>query len=141
MPPVVVNAYAFTNDMLRDVVYTEAGDARRRLFHHRAMEVLERDGESVAVLAHHALAAGLAQAAFHYSLAAGQEALRLSAVSEAIVHFEHALQFVREAAPQEMPGEADLRALFTQLELAYKLTGQLEKALAIEAEREGLLKD
>ena len=92
-------------------------------------------------LAHHAQAAGLAQDAFHYSLAAGREALRLSAVSEAIVHFEHALQFVREAARSEMPDKADLRDLYTQLSRAYKLAGQMEKALAIEAERERLLLD
>jgi hypothetical protein len=122
-------------------VYTEAGDARRRLFHRRALEVLEKGGESAAVLAHHALAAGLAQVAFHYSLAAGREALRLSAVSEAIVHFEHALQFVREVLPPELPGEADLRDLYTQLSLAYKLGGQAEKALAVEAERKNLLLD
>ena len=133
-----VSGYAFTNDMLRDVVYTEAGDARRRLFHHRTMEVLEKDGESVAVLAHHALAAGLGQAAFHYSLAAGREALLLPAVSEAIVHFEHALQYVRQASLPEMPEALDLSELFTQLERAYKLGGQVEKALAIEAERNRL---
>ena len=69
--PDVVSTYVFANDMLRDVVYTEAGDARRRLFHRRALEILEGAGASAAVLAHHALAAGLAQAAFHYSLAAG----------------------------------------------------------------------
>ncbi len=137
----VVNEYAFTNDMLRDVVYTEAGDARRRLFHRRALEVLEKGGESAAVLAHHALAAGLAQAAFHYSLAAGREALRLSAVSEAIVHFEHALQFVREAALPEMPEETELRDLYTQLSGVYKLTGQTEKALAIETERKNFRLD
>jgi predicted ATPase len=134
-----VSAYAFTNDMVRDVVYTEAGDARRRLFHRRALEVLEKGGESAAVLAHHAFAAGMPQAAFHYSLTAGQEALRLSAVSEAIVHFEHALQFAREATHLEMPDKADLRDLYIQLSRAYKLAGQMEKALAIEAERERLL--
>jgi predicted ATPase len=139
--PSVVSDYAFTNDMLRDVVYTEAGDARRRLFHHRVLEVLEKGGESAAVLAHHALAAGLAQVAFHYSLAAGREALRLSAVSEAIIHFEHALQFVRQVTPPEMADEADLLDLYTQLSLAYKLGGQAEKALAVEAERKNLLLD
>jgi len=133
--PAVVNAYAFTNDMVRDVVYTEAGDARRRLFHRRSLEVLEKGGESVAVLAHHAISAGLTQVAFHYCLAAGREALHLSAVSEAIVHFERALQLVREATLPEMPDVADLRDLYTQLSRAYKLAGQMEKALAIEAER------
>ncbi len=139
--PAVVSAYTFTNDMLRDVVYTEAGDARRRLFHRRALEVLEKGGESAAILAHHALAAGLAQVAFHYSLAAGKEALRLAAVSEAVVHFEHALQLVLEATLPEMPDAAELEHLYTQLSRAYKLGGQVEKALAIEAERDKLLLD
>jgi DNA-binding SARP family transcriptional activator len=139
--PGMTSAYTFTNDMVRDVVYTEAGDARRRLFHRRAVKVLETTGELAAVLAHHAQAAGLKLAAFHYSLAAGQEALRLSAVSEAVIHLELAHQFVREAARPEMPDEADLRNLYTQLSKAYKLAGQMEKALAIDTERERLLLD
>ncbi|HEX9091503.1 MAG TPA: AAA family ATPase [Anaerolineales bacterium] len=139
--PGVISAYTFTNDMLRDVAYTEAGDARRRLFHRRALEVLEKGGESAAVLAHHAQAARLGQAAFRYSLAAGREALHLSAVSEAIVHFEHALQFMREAAHSELPEVADLGDVYTQLSRAYKLGGQMGKALAIEAERDRLLLD
>jgi DNA-binding SARP family transcriptional activator len=139
--PGASSAYTFTNDMLRDVVYTEAGDARRRLFHQRALEVLQMGGESAAILAHHALAARLAQEAFRNSLAAGREALRLSAVREAVVHFEHALQFVREAVPPELPNETDLRALFTQLSRAYKLGGQMEKALVIEAEQKRFLPD
>jgi predicted ATPase len=139
--PGVISAYVFTNDMLRDVVYTEAGDARRRLFHRRALEVLEMSGESSAVLAHHALAAGLAEESFRYSLAAGQEALRLSAVNEAVVHFECARQFMREAVLPEMPDEADLRDLYTQLSRAYKLGGQAERALAVDEERDKLLLD
>ena len=121
--PDVVSTYVFANDMLRDVVYTEAGDARRRLFHRRALEILEGAGASAAVLAHHAQAAGLAQAAFRHSLAAGQEALRISAVSEAIVHFERARQFVEEASMPEMPNETDLQDLSKQLARAYKLAG------------------
>ena len=139
--PGVTSAYTFTNDMLRDVVYTEAGDARRRLFHRRALEALEKGGESAAVLAHHALAAGLPQAAFHYSLAAGREALRLSAVSEAVVHLERARHFVREAASPEVPGEADLEDLYSQLSRAYKLVGQSEIALAVDVERKRFLSD
>ena len=136
--PGIASAYAFANDMLRDVVYTEAGDARRRLFHRRALEVLEAAKASSAVLAHHALAAGLAQATFRHSLAAGREALRISAVSEAIVHFELASQLVREASLPEMPDQADLRDLYLQLGRAYKLGGQTEKALAIDVERDRL---
>jgi hypothetical protein len=40
-----------------------------------------------------------------------------------------------------MPDEADLRNLYTQLSLAYKLDGQTEKALAVDAERERVLPD
>lgn len=136
--PGVASAYAFVNDMLRDVVYTVAGDARRRLFHRRTLDVLEAAGESAAVLAHHALAAGLTQAAFRYSLAAGREALRLTAVSEAIVHFERARQLVHGAALPEMPEEADLRDLYFQLSRAYELAGKTENALAITTERDQL---
>jgi len=136
--PGAASDYAFINDMLRDVVYTEAGDARRRLFHKRALEILEAAGDSHAALAHHAQAAGMAQAAFHHSLDAGGEALRLLAVSEAIVHFERARQFVREASLPEAAAEADLRDLYMQLSRAYELGGQTDKALAIDAERDRL---
>ncbi|MBN2549508.1 MAG: AAA family ATPase [Anaerolineales bacterium] len=136
--PGPANDYTFINEMLRDVVYTEAGEARRRLFHRRALEILEAAGGSAAVLAHHALAAGLPQAAFRHSLAAGREALRISAVSEAIVHLERARQFVQEALLSEMPDEADLQDLYLQLGRAYELSGQTEMALGIAAERDKL---
>ena len=136
--PGLASAYTFANDMLRDVVYTEAGDARRRLFHRRALEILQSEGGFAAVLAHHALAAGMTQAAFQHSLAAGREALRLSATSEAIVHLEGARQFVRQAAITETPDKADLNDLYLWLGRAYELGGQKEKALAIEVERDRL---
>ncbi len=136
--PGTANGYTFTNDMLRDVVYTVAGDARRRLFHRRALEILEAAEESAAVLAHHARAAGLTQAVFRHSLAAGREALRLSAVNEAIVHFKRARQLLLEGALLKMPDEADLRDLYKQLGRAYELSGQAEKALAMAAERDRL---
>ena len=137
--PGAASDYAFVNDMLRDVVYTEAGDARRGLFHKRALEILEASGASAAVLAHHALTAGLAQAAFRHSLAAGREALRLSATREAIVHFERARLLALQASPSEMPGKPDIHDLYTQLCLAYELSGQTEKALAVAAEKDKLL--
>jgi predicted ATPase len=127
--------YIFINEMMRDVVYTEAGDARRRLFHQRAFKILEKASESAAVLAHHAVASGMTKAAFQYSLVAGQEAVRLSAISEAIVHLERTRQLVQDLSPLEMPDKAALRDLYTQLGQAYKLTNQMEKALVIEKER------
>jgi predicted ATPase len=134
----VSSVYAFVNPMLRDVVYTEAGDARRRLFHRRALDVLEEAKASAAVLAHHALAAGMAQATFHHSLEAGREALRISAVSESIIHFELAHKFIQEASLPEMPHKADLQDLYRQLGHAYKLSGQMEKAMVMDAEQDRL---
>jgi predicted ATPase len=132
--PGVASAYTFVNDMLRDVVYTEAGDARRRLFHRRALEILEASGTSAAVLAHHALAAGLAQPAFHHSLTAGREALRLSAVSEAVVHFEHARQFMQQASLSEIPDKSALIELSMLLDKAYELENQTRKVSAAYSE-------
>jgi predicted ATPase len=114
----------------------QAGDTAA--FHRRALEILEAAADSAAVLAHHALAAGLAQAAFRHSLAAGRKALRISAVSEAIVHFERARQLVLDESPAEVADEADLRDLYLLSVKAYELGGQTEKAEAIDAERNRL---
>jgi predicted ATPase len=133
--PGAAGAYTFANDTLRDVVYTESGDARRRLFHRRALEILEASRAPEAVLAHHAFAAGLAQAAFRHSLSAGREALRISALGEATVHFERARQIVEDAP--EISDEGDIGELFVQLRRTYEMGGQKEKALALEAGRDG----
>src|SRR3712207_5062622 len=47
--------YSFTHEKIRQVAYTEMGHARRRLFHRRALEVLEEGGAPAAQLARHAL--------------------------------------------------------------------------------------
>lgn len=133
------STYAFANGMIRDVVYTEAGDARRRLFHQRALDILEATKDSSsAMLAHHALAAGLAEAAFRYSLTAGQQALRLSAVSEAIAHFEKSRQLAQKILVDSVDIEADIRNLYAQLARAYTLDGQPEQAQAIQDELQSL---
>jgi DNA-binding SARP family transcriptional activator len=137
LQPGAPSAYTLANDMLRDVIYTEAGDARRRLFHRRALEVLAAT-EPAAVLAHHALAAGQAEAAFRHSLSAGQEALRLSAAQEARVHLERARNLARQAPPVKAEFEAHIRDLYAQLGRAYELNGQAEHASAIYAEMQRL---
>jgi predicted ATPase len=125
------SAYAFDHHIIRDVVYTEAGDARRRLFHRRALDVLEAAGDSAAVLALHAVAAGLAEPAFRHSLSAGQEALRILAAAEAVVHFEKARQLAEEASLGGTEFGSDVRDLYLQLGQAYEMNDQHEQALAI----------
>ena len=124
--------------MVRDVVYTEAGDARRRLFHRRALEVLTAAGAPAAVLAHHALAAGQPEAAFRHSLSASREALRISAAQEARAHLEQARDLARAGSPVQADFEAYIRDLYAQLGRAYEQNGQPEQAAAIQAELERL---
>jgi DNA-binding SARP family transcriptional activator len=63
--------YQFTHDKLREVAYTEIGDARRRALYRRALAVLKQsDKDSAAELARHALASGMPDAALRYSILA-----------------------------------------------------------------------
>ncbi len=96
--------YDFTHDRIRDVVYAEAGEARRRVFHRRALEALEEGDAPSAELARHAQGAGLDDAALRLSIAAGDAAMRLLAARDAAVHFERAI------ALAERLGRADLLA-------------------------------
>ena len=132
------SAYAFAHNMIREVVYTEAGDARRRLFHRRALEVLEAGEASPAALAHHALAAGEEAAAFRRSLVAGHEALLLSATSEAIAHLERARQIAQDSSLRGAVFEAPIHELYLHLSQAYEQSGQHEQARAVKEELAGL---
>ncbi len=125
------SVYIFAHHMIWDAVYTEAGDARRRLFHRRALEVLEAAREPAAALAYHALAAGQPEAAFRHSLAAGQESLRLSATGEAVAHFEKACQLAEEASLTGVEFKPPVREVYAQLGQAYSLDNQPEKATAM----------
>ncbi|GAB4417587.1 MAG: hypothetical protein Fur0044_13280 [Anaerolineae bacterium] len=124
--------YTVAHDKIRDVVYTEAGAARRLVYHRRAFESLEtiaaeqpEHRRRAAELAHHALAAHLVEPAFRYSLAAGDEAMRLFAVRDAVIHYEHAQAvFTGQAASQ------NLQHLYLQLGRAYELTNEWDKARA-----------
>ena len=88
--------YAFAHDKIRDVVYTEAGYSRRRVFHRRALSTLERVEAPTAELAYHALAAREWDLAFRYSLAAGDAAMQIQAEPVAIGLYEQALRLLRE---------------------------------------------
>src|SRR5581483_1082668 len=63
-------SYRFTHDLVRDVVYTELGAARRLILHQRALTLLKTEGARVAELAYHALSAGEAEEAYRYSVQA-----------------------------------------------------------------------
>src|SRR5215217_5554297 len=96
MPLDPTPTYTFTHEKIRQVAYTEMGHARRRLSHHRAFEVLEESGAPAAQLARHALAGGLAEPAFGYSVAAGDAAMEVFAAKDAIEHYEKASKLLAE---------------------------------------------
>ncbi len=133
-----VCAYSFPHDKIRDVVYMEAGEARRRMLHRRTLEIFQRANVSSALLAHHAAAAGLKEQTFQFNLAAGNEAMRLFAIRDAIVLYERARQLVKEH-----PGTSDaghlseniplsgVLLLYLQLGRAYELATEWELARSI----------
>src|SRR5258708_38936025 len=110
--------YMLAHDKIREVAYVEAGDARRRIFHGRALQVLEREGASAAVLAYHALASGSADLAFRWSMAAGDEAMTVFAVRDAIGHYQQARPLAHEHK-MGVPGTSPYQ-LYSQRGLAWR---------------------
>lgn len=123
--------YMFPQELLSEVVYTEAGEERRRIFHARAFHLfaaLEREGSTTTSAtiptqaAHHALMAGLLEPAFRYSLRAGDAALQTLGMDEAIALYEQALRIAQELNAQALArgieacvSKVDLERLYTQL--------------------------
>ncbi|HET7077649.1 MAG TPA: AAA family ATPase, partial [Chloroflexia bacterium] len=131
-------AYAFTHDTIRDVVYDEAGAARRRIFHRRALGALQPAAAPPAVLAHHALQADLVGPTCHFSLIAGDGAMRVFAVRDAIGYYEQAHALARPppgaaARPEDCaPGE--WAALLCGLGRAYEFVNDWPAAEAVYGE-------
>ena len=121
--------YVFAHDKIREVAYTEAGDARRRIFHGRALQVLEQEGASAAVLAYHALASGSVDLAFRWSMAAGDEAMTVFAVRDAIGHYELASLLANEHT-LKVP-VTSLHHLYSQLGRAYEIRNDAKSAQAV----------
>lgn len=89
-------AATFGHDMIREVVYVEAGETRTRIFHRRAFHTLQNAAVPPAKLAYHARSAGVLESAFRLSVAAGDEAAAVFALQDAISHYEQALRLLAE---------------------------------------------
>jgi DNA-binding SARP family transcriptional activator len=125
--------YVFAHAKIRAVVYAEAGEARRSIFHRRAVQALQAAAAPSAELAYQAQAAGLAEPAFHWSLAAGDEAMRVVAVRDAIAFYEQARHLMAErlSGTGTMLPAPEIEHLYTHLGRAYELDNEWEKARAI----------
>lgn len=123
--------YALAHDHIRQVIYDESGEARRRVLHRRALISLEADGAAAAECAFHAVASLLDEPAFRHSLAAGDEALAKHGLQESRVHYRRA----REAARMMGNAAADadperLLRLYQNRGRMFELTYQYEAAEA-----------
>lgn len=127
--------YVFAHAKIRAVADAEAGEARRSIFHRRALEALQAAAAPAAELAYHALAAGLAEPAFRWSLAAGDEAMRVIAVRDAIALYDQARHLLAERVHglglSTMLPAPEVEHLYTHLGRAYELNAEWEKARAV----------
>jgi DNA-binding SARP family transcriptional activator/tetratricopeptide (TPR) repeat protein len=126
------DVYAFTHEKVRDVAYTEAGAARRRVFHRRALAALEEEGTPAARLARHALAAKMPEAAFRHLLAAGDAAMAVLAAEDAIASYQRARDLLNGSdAPRDRRGpslRSGFEHLYVNLGRAHELAGEWEQA-------------
>ena len=123
--------YSFSHQKVSEVVYAEAGTARRQMLHRRALEALQATAAPPAEFARHALNAGLVGGTIRHSLAAGNEAMDIFAVRVAITHYETAWLVAQQKGwPEEISG-SDRQALYTGLGRAYELTEDWPRAQEI----------
>ncbi len=114
------SSYHFTHELIRDVVYTELSEARRQVLHQRALVLAQTEGAPAATLAYHALASGETEVAARYSVQAGDEALAMFAVEDAIRHYEHARSLLQEHKPlQTVLSPPEIEHLYVCLGRAY----------------------
>ncbi len=125
-------SYVFAHPKIRAVVYAEAGEARRYIFHRRALQALQAAAAPAVELAYHALAAGLAEPAFHWYIAAGDEAMRVFAVRDALTFFGQARHLMAERVHGlgllTMLPAPEIEHLYIHLGRAYELNAEWEKA-------------
>lgn len=126
------DAYSFVHNRVRDLVYTEAGSARRRVFHRRAFKMLEEDGAPPAELARHALASGLHGEAFLNFVAAGDEAMAAFAARDATGHYEQARRLIGRRAGRQPQAPEEVERLYVNLVRSYEMAGRPEEARSYE---------
>src|SRR5437588_1082443 len=121
--------YRFAHDLIRDVVYTELGAARRQVLHQRALARLETEGARASELAYHALASGETEAAYGYSVQAGMEAVAVFAVADAIGHYEQARVLLQEHQwIRSRLAASEVERLYVHLGQAYVFQNNWEQA-------------
>ncbi len=122
--------YVFKHELTREAAYHALLKKDRRTFHRRAAQALEelfpdRIEEYLGLLAHHWQSAGDAEKAVEYLLRAGDQALSIFALGEAIGFFRQAEQMAREQGWTLQLGHA-----LEGVANAHQAMGENEQALA-----------
>jgi class 3 adenylate cyclase/tetratricopeptide (TPR) repeat protein len=94
--------YSFQQALMHEAAYSTILHKQRRELHRRVGEALQdlypaQEPALAAVLAFHFLEARLPDQAFHHLLVAGDAALRLHAIEEALAHYDRAREIAGEA--------------------------------------------
>lgn len=102
--------YRFVHILLQETAYRMILRRQRRQYHLRVAETLEELyadnlSDRAVVLAHHFDSAGERERASHYYARAGNAALRLYSLQEAIAHFSRALELLRQQEPEHITEE------------------------------------
>ena len=130
-------AFVFTHDKIREVLYEELNPIRRRRLHLRTAEGLEQHREkapvAVETLAHHFIHAGEYERGLTYAKQAAAEAERIFAYDEAIAAYGRALECAQslglmdeELALEEATGNAAFATGDT-----LRATAHFDRALAL----------
>jgi DNA-binding SARP family transcriptional activator/tetratricopeptide (TPR) repeat protein len=123
--------YTLAHDYIREVVYSASREARRRVFHRRALIALEAEQAPAAECAYHAIASLLNEPAFRYSLAAGDEALRANAFLESLAHYDQAWEIAQKRGIKTIKlASHSLKQLYQNRGRTLELTLQYEAAQA-----------
>lgn len=119
--------YDFSHEKLRELVYEETSQARRRLLHRRVAEVLLEEARSqpevgslAGQVAHQYQLAGQETLAAEYFIAAGEYARSLFANAEALAHFQAALACGTPKTAELYEAIGDLSTLLADYNAALK---------------------
>lgn len=120
-----LHTYRLAHDNIREIVYTQAGEARRRIFHKRALTQLKIEQAPASELAFHAHVAGMDEERFQYSVKAGDQASHVYASKDAAYHYAIAMDLL----PQIETTSTERRHLSAKYGRALELTSDFGAAI------------
>lgn len=137
-PSVGQEVYAFTDNQIREALYEGISSARRRRYHLKVAQAMERLyarhlEEHCDSLAHHFLEGNDLQKVVEYSIKAGDKGSSVYAWERAIGHYQIALELLEEldAQPRQQAEVLERLALVTGFGKGKGSVGYLEKALSL----------